>query len=349
MGRKRLTFAVAALASAWALLTAGSAGATTITVGSVLPPGSTPEEFKEVGTWFNTALPEKGANLSSPVNGLIVRWRVQGASGGPFTLRVLRPNGNGAYTAVGSSSPATPSNEGVQTFSASIPVKSGDLIGVDATNATDKIGVATVNGAGFASLFPTPLEGATVAPRPGVSGKEIELAAEVQPQPVVKSISTTFGPLTGGTKVKITGTDLAGASAVMFGEQPAAAFTIESETQITATAPPFTNRGPQPITVTTVAGTSELSSASEFTYTGCIVPKLTGRSLSSAKSALRHGGCKIGKVKKLKGATAANSRVVAQSTAKGKILAAGAKVKVTLKAKPQPKKHKQHQQKKSHK
>jgi len=350
MGRKRLTFVVAALASAWALLTAASAGATTITVGSVLPPGSAPEEFKEVGTWFNTALPEKGANLSSPVNGLIVRWRVQGASGGPFTLRVLRPNGNGAYTAVGSSSPVTPTNEGVQTFSASIPVKAGDLIGLDATNATDKIGVATVNGAGYASLFPTPLEGATVAPRPGISGKEIELAAEVQPQPVVKSISPTFGPLTGGTKVKITGTDLAGASAVMFGEQPAAAFTIESETQITATVPAFTNRGAQPITVTTVAGTSELSTADEFTYTGCIVPKLKGRSLSAARNALRHGGCKIGKVKKLKGATVDNSTVVGQSVAKGKILAAGAQVKVTLKAKPEPKKDKKDQgHKKSHK
>jgi hypothetical protein len=226
----------------------------------------------------------------------------------------------------------------VQTFTTSLPVKAGDVIGVDPANATDKIGVAAANGAGYASLFPTPFEGATVAPQPGVSGSEIELAAEVQPQPVVKSVEPTFGPLTGGTKVKITGTDLAGASAVMFGEQPAAAFTVESETQITATAPAFTNRGPQPITVKTVAGTSELTAADEFSYTGCIVPKLSGRSLSSAKQALRGHGCKIGKVKKLKGATARNGRVVTQGAVKGKILAANAKVNVTLKAKPQKKK-----------
>jgi PASTA domain/IPT/TIG domain len=340
MRRKRLTFAVAALASAWALLTAAGAGATTITVGSVLPPGSTPEEFKEVSTLFNTGLPEKGANLSTPVNGLIVRWRVQGAVGGPFTLRVLRPNGNGAYTAVGSSSPATPSGEGVQTFPANIQVKAGDLIGVDPTNPTDKIGVATVAGAGFASLFPTPLEGATVAPRPGVSGKEIELSAEVQPQPVVKAVEPTFGPMTGGTKVKITGTDLGGASAVMFGETPAASFNVESETQITAVAPASSSRVTVPITVTTVAGTSEVTKAGEFTNTGCIVPKLAGRSLSSAKQALRSKGCKIGKVKKLEGATAENGKVIGQGAAKGKILAAGAKVNVTLKA--QPKKHHEH-------
>jgi hypothetical protein len=340
MRRKRLTFAVAALASAWALLTAAGAGATTITVGSVLPPGSTPEEVKEVGTLFNTALPEKGANLSSPVNGLIVRWRVQGAVGGPFTLRVLRPNGQGAYTAVGSSAPVTPTSEAVQTFAANIPVKAGDLIGIDSTNPTDKVGVATVAGAGFASLFPTPLEGATVAPRPGVSGKEISLAAEVQPQPVVKSIEPAFGPLTGGTKVKIVGTDLGGASAVMFGEQPAAAFTVESETQITATVPAFSERVAVPIAVTTVAGTSEPTKAGEFTYTGCIVPKLTGRTLPAATRALRGGGCRIGTVKKLKGATVGNGKVVGQSVAKGKVLAAGAKIGVTLQAKP--KKHHRH-------
>jgi hypothetical protein len=342
MRRKRLTFAVAALASAWALMTAAGAGATTITVGSVLPPGATPEEFKEVGTLFNAGLPEKGANLSSPVNGLVVRWRVQGAVGGPFTLRVLRPNGSGAYTAVGSSSPSTPSGEGVQTFSANIPIKSGDVIGVDPTNPTDKIGVSTVAGAGFSSLFPTPLEGATVPPRPGVSGKEIALSAEVQPQPVVKSIEPAFGPLTGGAKVKITGTDLGGASAVMFGEQPAAAFTVESETQITATAPAFTKRTSVPITVKTVAGTSEVIKADEFTYTGCIVPQLTGRSLNASIEALRGRGCKIGKVKKLKGATAENGKVVGQGAAKGKILAAGAKIDVTLKAQPKKKHHKHH-------
>lgn len=342
MRRKRLTFAVAALASAWALLTAAGAGATTITVGSVLPPGSTPEEFKEVGTLFNTGLPEKGANLSSPVNGLIVRWRVQGAVGGPFTLRVLRPNGSGAYTAVGSSSPATPLSEGVQTFPANIQVKAGDLIGVDPTNASDKIGVATVAGAGFASLFPTPLEGATVAPRPGVSGKEIELSAEVQPQPVVKAADPTFGPMTGGTKVKITGTDLGGASAVMFGEVPASSFSVESETQITAVAPAFASRLRVPITVTTVAGTSEVTSADEFTNTGCIVPKLTGRTLDSAMQALRGKGCKIGKVKKLKGATAGNGKVVTQSAPKGKILPVHSKVGVTLKAQPKKDHQKSH-------
>ena len=59
----RLGF-MAAVASVAALLVATAAQASTITVGSVLPPGSTPTAFGQVETFFNTALPEKGANLT---------------------------------------------------------------------------------------------------------------------------------------------------------------------------------------------------------------------------------------------------------------------------------------------
>ena len=128
-----------------------------------------------------------------------------------------------------------------------------------------------------------------VPPQPSNSGKEIELAAEVQPAPVVKSLSTQFGPLTGGTTVKITGTDLNGASAVEFGDQPAASFTVEGESTIVAKAPSFTKRGAVDITVKTLAGTSETSRSDRFVYTGCIVPKLQGKSLKLAKRAVGEG------------------------------------------------------------
>ncbi len=232
-------FAVLAIAatSAWALLACTVAQAATITVGSVLPPGSVATEFGQVQTQFNTALPEKGANLVSPVTGTIVRWRVQNAEGGPFYLRVLRPNGSGAYTAVGASNPATPSGLGVQTFTANLPIRAGDLIGVDPTNNGDKIGVAEVPGASFGFIFPPPFDAATVAPSGTVAGKEILLNAEVQPAPAITSIAPRRGPVTGGTKVTITGTDLTAASAVKFGATAATGFTVDSETQITAIAP----------------------------------------------------------------------------------------------------------------
>ena len=118
-------------------------------MGSVLPTTFTSKKFEQVETFFNTALPEKGANLISPVSGAIVRWRVQGLNGGPYYLRVLRPTGTGAYTAAGTSGAATPTGSGLQTFSANMPIEAGDLIGVDPTAATDEIGVASVPGAGY--------------------------------------------------------------------------------------------------------------------------------------------------------------------------------------------------------
>ena len=53
----RIGFLAMALATAWALVMAVSAGATTVTVGSVLPPTFTSTPFEGVRTQFNTTLP----------------------------------------------------------------------------------------------------------------------------------------------------------------------------------------------------------------------------------------------------------------------------------------------------
>ncbi len=318
--------AVAAL-SASALLATG-AQASTVSIGSVLPAGSAPTAFGQVQTQFNTALPEKGANLVSPVSGAIVRWRIQGASGGPFFLRVLHPNGSGAYSASGTSGGATPANEGLQTFTANLPVKAGDLIGIDPTNGSDKIGVATVAGAGFAQIFPPPFDGATVAPSGTEAGKEIELSAEVQPTPAVTKVSPTSGSVAGGTEVTITGTDFNAASAVKFGDLPAATYQVDSETQITATTPKSAKTGRVEVTVTTLAGTS--SPVRGFTYEGCVVPKLGGKTLKVAKQRIRGADCKLGTVGKVKRPAAKRNKVVLQSPKPGKVLAPGAKVNLKI-------------------
>lgn len=311
-------------AMALALLATGSAQASTVTVGSVFPPGATPTAFGQVQTFFNTALPEKGANLASPVNGAIVRWRVQGAEGGPFRLRVLRPNGSGAYTAVGTSNPATPSGTGLQTFSANLPIRAGDLIGVDPSNDTDKIGVAEVAGAGYGFVFPPPLDSATVAPSGTVDGKEVALSAEVQPAPAIGSISPILGSVAGGTSVTITGTDFNATSAVRFGGTPASGFTVDSETQITAIAPPSATVGSLDLTVTTLAGTS---AAGRFIYEGCVVPRLKKKALKAARRVVRRDDCKLGRVvRRRKG----SRHVIKQSPKPGTVLPPSSKVNVTL-------------------
>jgi hypothetical protein len=303
------------------------AQASTVTVGSVLPPGSTPTAFGQVQTLFNTALPEKGANLVSPASGAIVRWRMQEAEGGPFSLRVLRPNGSGGYTAVGTGNQVTPSGTGVQTFTANLPIRAGDLIGVDPAKDTDKIGIAEVAGASYGFIFPPPFDAATVAPSGAISGKEIALSAEVQPTPAITSIAPNFGSVTGGTSVVITGTNLNTASAVKFGSIPASGFTVESETQITAIAPATGTVGQVDVTTTTLAGTSATGRGDEFFYEGCVVPKLKGKRLKPGKKALRRSDCKVGTIKRRKGK---QGKVVKQSPKPGTVLAPGTKVKVTL-------------------
>jgi PASTA domain/IPT/TIG domain len=320
----------AIVAAALSLLAATAAQATTVTVGSVLPTEFTPKPFGLVATQFNTALPEKGASLVSPVTGAVVRWRVQGAKGGPFFLRVLHPNGSGAYQAVGTSGPTTPTGTGIQTFPANLPIKAGDLIGVDPTNTTDEIGIATAAGASYAFANPSIFEGATVPPSGGESGKEVELSAEVQPQPEITAVAPSTGSVVGGTAVTITGTNLNGASAVKFGTKPAATFTVVSETQITATAPAATKVARVDIGVTTLAGISPTVRADGFTYRGCTVPKLKGKTLRAAKSSLRGAGCKPGKVKKVHASAKKTGKVVAQNPAAGKVLAPGSKVTIKL-------------------
>jgi IPT/TIG domain/PASTA domain len=330
--RRRISLGLVTVMSAIALFAASAAQARTITVGSVLPPGAAAKPFDAVQTLFNSALPEKGANLVSPVNGAIVRWQAQELKGGPFHLRVLRPNGSGAFTAVGTSGSVTPSGTGLQTFTANIPVKAGDLIGIDPSNATDEIGVVSeVPGASVGFIFPPPFEGATVPASGAKSGQEIALRAEVQPAPAISGVSPASGSIVGGTQVKITGTDFNAASEVKFGAVPATSFAVVSETEITAVAPRSKKAGRVDISVTTLAGTNASPSAGRFNYTACVVPNLRKNKLKAAKTRLRNAGCKLGKVKKLDGATAKNGKVTKQSPKPKAVRVPGTKVNVTLK------------------
>ena len=92
------------------------------------------------------------------------------------------------------------------------------------------------------------------------------LTANITPAaPNVLGISPTSGPIAGGTSVIITGTYLTAATAVNFGSTNATSYTINSATQITATAPAG-SAGAVDIIVITVGGTSATSSGDQFTY-----------------------------------------------------------------------------------
>lgn len=210
-----------------------------------------------------------------------------------------------------------------------LPIQAGDTIGVDVSLGL-KLGFSlTSPGSVAATWVPTIADGTTQAYLTSSENAEVAFNAEVQPQPVVSLIGPTSGPFQGGTSVVIAGTDFVGVTGVKFGDKPATSYAINSETQITAVAPAGTP-GKADIAVTTVAGTSPITPADRFKYTGCVVPKLKGTKLKAAKKKLKKAGCKVGKVAKEDGVSAKTGKVVGQKPKPGKKLAPGAKVNVIL-------------------
>src|SRR5262249_22246571 len=90
------------------------------------------------------------------------------------------------------------------------------------------------------------------------------------------------GTTAGGTSVTITGSNFTGATAVNFGSV-AASFTVNSATQITATAPPQW-AGTVDVTVTTPAGPPAAGRRGRFTYTNAPLPSITSLGTSSGGS-----------------------------------------------------------------
>lgn len=185
--RRRVAIPLAAV-FAWVLVGAPSTQATIVTVGSPLT-----VSFENAGvscaspcTAANQALGEPGANVTSPVSGVIVRWRTSGHyQVGPFELRVLRPASGGAYTGVGTSSPVTPAGSGTQIWTTNLPIKAGDLIGIDDLGGTfsDVIGAASVNGSAVAMWTPRLADGFTATPGSPINNFELGFNADVAATP----------------------------------------------------------------------------------------------------------------------------------------------------------------------
>ncbi len=85
------------------------------------------------------------------------------------------------------------------------------------------------------------------------------------PAPTVTGLSPAAGPVGGGTTVTISGTNFSGATAVRFGSTSAASFVVKSATSISAVSPAET-AGTVGVTVTTVGGTSLISSIATYKF-----------------------------------------------------------------------------------
>jgi hypothetical protein len=160
-------------------LWATAAPAATVTVGSPM----TASFISNIAcggacTMANVALGEPGANLRSPVNGTIIRWRVTTVGTGTYALRVLRPSG-GEFIGAGTSA-GNVTSSGPQTFTASIPIQAGDLIGVDSPGSPNNVAAAAVNGSKAHTWIPTFPDGTMSGTGTDVPNFELALNADVQ-------------------------------------------------------------------------------------------------------------------------------------------------------------------------
>ena len=160
------------------------------------------------------------------------------------------------------------------------PLGGGTSVTINGTNFSNATAVTFGGTAatGFTVINPTVITATAPAGSAGtvdirvttVGGTSATSAADQYTYiaaPTVTSVSPTAGPTGGGTTVTITGTGFAaapGTGAVRFGASNAT-YTINSNTQITATSP-ANSAGTYDITVITPGGTSATSAADQYTY-----------------------------------------------------------------------------------
>jgi hypothetical protein len=172
---------VALAATATTLFFAGAAQANTVPIGSPLTAtfAQTPVPAAGGTTVANFILPSP-ANATSPTDGTVISWRFIGA-GGAFTPRVLHSAGGTSFTGSGSGTAMTgatpPAVSGP--FTTSLPIKKGDLFGVNVPAAAT-LGTATTAGATYLSWSTPPLADGGSARAGTSSASEAAVSAVVR-------------------------------------------------------------------------------------------------------------------------------------------------------------------------
>ncbi|MGD0882520.1 MAG: IPT/TIG domain-containing protein [Acidimicrobiales bacterium] len=124
------------------------------------------------------------------------------------------------------------------------------------------LGSFQLSSGAFAFSGDTPSQLSTYQAIPALAG--VTFAYDLA-TPTVTAISPPKGRVTGGNKVRITGTGFAEAGSVLFGATAATSFTVTSGSSITAVVPAG-HVGTVQVTVSSPVGTSSTTSASVYTY-----------------------------------------------------------------------------------
>lgn len=128
-----------ALATLLAALGPAAAAQAATTVGSNLSKSATIAPCASPCTMFTGDNATAAPSVVAPFDGVIVRWRVKTGGAATLALRTLRPAGTGSYTGVAASDVQSVSAAGTATFASRIPVKAGDVVGLDDRTGNAKL------------------------------------------------------------------------------------------------------------------------------------------------------------------------------------------------------------------
>jgi hypothetical protein len=159
------------------------------------------------------------------------------------------------------------------------PASGGTTVTITGTGFTNTTAVdfGTVGAASFVTSSGTSLSAVTPVESAGTVDVTVATAGGTSATtpideftfvaaPTVTGLSPNTGPYTGGFDVTITGTNLTGATEVLFGDNQVG-FTVDSDTSITAFAPAIDAPDNEAVHVITIGGTSASTPADNFTYT----------------------------------------------------------------------------------
>lgn len=277
----------------------GNEGGDSTTPEQVLVPTGFTVTQLAAGTYFGLALTSNGGvlawgyggngelgdnetnNLSTPVLARIPSGTTvtQVAGGGGMALALTAAGsvlawGSGGQGQLGDGSTAqanTPVAVSLPAGTTATQVAAGGGFGVAATaaggayawgdNSYGELGDGSTGGQSDVPVAVSLASGTGVGAV--AAGEYHALAIELSPS-TVSGVSPALAPFYGGTRVTISGVGFSGATAVHFGTTPAASFTVNSSSSITAVAP--AGSGAEDVTVTTPGGTSAASAAAGFEY-----------------------------------------------------------------------------------
>jgi hypothetical protein len=172
---------IAALAITFAGLTLPSTVSAAVTIGSALGTSQTTLSCTNPGdcTVVQTALP--GRRVTSPIDGVVVRWRVKNTSSPiPGRFRILRRQTGTTFTGVASAQAGTGDCPDVCVNEARLPICTGDYIGIDGPTGASG-GARNTTGAVLAGWTPFLRDGETRGSDFRLGASEIALNADVEP------------------------------------------------------------------------------------------------------------------------------------------------------------------------